>query len=132
MPRRHSSGRKDYSTRTERRSANQYQNITLINRPPPAYLLVALGFVEVVLLYAGLHLSVGYALFYKCRVPHFVWHTLVGDTEDRILRLVQGSMRRSQLAFVDIECWMWYSPFCSGTLLRSQPRLSNGKGFFRR
>jgi hypothetical protein len=94
MPRRHSSGRKDYSTRTERRSANQYQNITLINRPPPAYLLLALGFVEVVLLYAGLHLSVGYALFYKCRVPHFVWHTLVGDTEDRILRLVQGSMRR--------------------------------------
>jgi hypothetical protein len=71
----HSSGRKDYSTHTERRSANisiRYQNITLVVRPRPAYLLLALGFVEVVLLYAGLHLSAAYALSYKFGVSHFV------------------------------------------------------------
>jgi hypothetical protein len=75
MPRRHSSGRKDYSTHTERRSASisiRYQNITLISRQLAAYLLLALGFVEVVFLYAGLHLSATYAISCKFRVSHFV------------------------------------------------------------
>jgi hypothetical protein len=99
---RHSYDRRGCSTHTTRRSVSANVRLLLLtfDRLEYSYLFLAFCFIEVILLYAGLRVSIGHVQCYRCRQSYFEWHMLVGGMEDRISRLVQGSgLVAYQLAF---------------------------------